>query len=152
MVLLFLVNPTTVKAMGMTGLLNAPEMPELVADDALNSAPACVNTSLPRLLPANPGTARYATVRTITAYSSTPDQTDSTPFITANGMTVNDNLVAANWLKFGTRVRIPEYFGDKVFVVADRMHPRFDNRLDVWMPSREEAMNFGLRKLTVEVF
>jgi 3D (Asp-Asp-Asp) domain-containing protein len=152
MVLLFLVNPTTVKAMGMTGLLNAPEMPELVAVDTLNSAPACINTSLPRLLPAEPAPARYTTVRTITAYSSTADQTDSTPFITANGMTVNDGIVAANWLKFGTRVRIPEYFGDKVFVVADRMNSRYDDRLDIWMPSRDEAINFGLRNLTVEVF
>ena len=52
MVLFFLVNPATVRAMGMTGLLNASQMPELVADDVVNSALACFNTSLPRLLPA----------------------------------------------------------------------------------------------------
>ena len=138
--------------MDMIGLMNAPQMPELVASSGVISAPACVNTSLPRLLPAEPAPARYTTVRTITAYSSTPDQTDSTPFITANGMTVNDGIVAANWLKFGTRVRIPEYFGDKVFVVADRMNTRFNDRLDVWMPSRQEAMNIGLRRVAVEVF
>jgi len=95
--------------------------------------------------------ARYTTVRTITAYSSTPDQTDSTPFYTANGTYVHDGIVAANWLKFGSRVRIPEMFGDKVFVVADRMHPRFDNRMDIWFESREDAVQFGLRHLTVEV-
>lgn len=103
------------------------------------------------LTPADPADARYTTTRIVTAYSSTPDQTDDTPFITANGTYVHDGIIAANWLKFGTRVRIPEYFGDKVFIVADRMNPRFDDRADIWMPDRESAMNFGLRRLTIEV-
>jgi 3D (Asp-Asp-Asp) domain-containing protein len=94
---------------------------------------------------------RRTTVRWATAYTSTVDQCDSTPFITANGTKVYDGIVAANWLKFGTRVRIPEYFGDKVFVVTDRMHPRFADRIDVWMDDIEEARRFGIRKLTVEV-
>jgi 3D (Asp-Asp-Asp) domain-containing protein len=146
MVLLFLVNPIAVKAMSMTGLTNAPQTPELVVFDN-----AKLNES--HLQPADiKDNARYSTVRVVTAYSSTPDQTDSTPFTTANGMTVNENLVAANWLKFGTRVRIPALFGDKVFVVADRMNTRFNDRLDVWMPSRQEAMNIGLRRVAVEVF
>jgi len=103
------------------------------------------------LTPADPAEARYTTSRVVTAYSSTPDQTDATPFITANGTYVHDGIIAANWLKFGTRVRIPEYFGDKVFIVADRMNPRFDDRADIWMADRQSAMNFGLRRLTIEV-
>ena len=94
---------------------------------------------------------RRTVKRAVTAYSSTPDQCDDTPFITANGTYVHDGIVAANWLKFGTRVRLPEVFGDKVFVVADRMHPRFDDRLDVWMETREQAIDFGFQQLTVEV-
>lgn len=103
------------------------------------------------LVPAGPADARYTTTRVVTAYSSTPDQTDATPFITANGTYVHDGIIAANWLKFGTRVRIPDMFGDKVFIVADRMNPRFDDRMDIWMSGRNEAMNFGLRRLTIEV-
>jgi len=103
------------------------------------------------LTPADPADARYTTSRIVTAYSSTPDQTDATPFVTANGTTVHDGIIAANWLKFGTRVRIPDMFGDKVFIVADRMNPRFDDRADIWMPDRQSAMNFGLRRLTLEV-
>jgi len=103
------------------------------------------------LTPADPADARYTTTRIVTAYSSTPDQTDATPFITANGTTVHDGIIAANWLKFGTRVRIPDMFGDKVFIVADRMNPRFDDRADIWMADRTQAMNFGLRRLTIEV-
>src|SRR5512133_3445077 len=101
------------------------------------------------LNPAEPADARYSTVRIVTAYTSTVDQCDSTPFTTANGTTVHDGIVAANWLKFGTRVRIPAMFGDKVFIVADRMHPRFDDRLDVWMAEMSDARTFGLRRLTI---
>ncbi|MDP3003980.1 MAG: hypothetical protein Q8N43_00505, partial [Candidatus Azambacteria bacterium] len=34
----------------------------------------------------------------LTAYSSTPDQTDDTPFITASNTRVRDGIVAANFL------------------------------------------------------
>ncbi len=87
----------------------------------------------------------------VTAYSSTPDQTDDTPFITANGTLVRDGIVAANWLPFGARVRLPDYFDDKVFVVTDRMHRRHSERLDIWMPTREAAMRWGVRTVRVEV-
>jgi len=86
-----------------------------------------------------------------TAYSSTPDQTDDTPFITANGTRVRDGIVAANWLPFGAQVRIPEYFGDKIFEVTDRMHRRHSERLDIWMPTREQALKWGIRTVRVEV-
>jgi 3D (Asp-Asp-Asp) domain-containing protein len=89
---------------------------------------------------------------TVTAYSSTPDQTDDTPFITANGSHVRDGIIAANFLKFGTKVKFPEYFGDKEFNVQDRMHPRFDERMDIWMPTREAALQFGIRRLKVEIY
>jgi len=89
---------------------------------------------------------------TITAYSSTIDQCDDTPFITANGKTVYDGLVAANFLKFGTQVKIPEYFGEKVFTVNDRMNVKHSDRIDVWMPTREQAVQFGARYLKVEIY
>lgn len=87
----------------------------------------------------------------ITAYSSTPDQTDSDPFTMANGKRVHDGAIAANFLPFGTKVRIPDLFGDKVFVVEDRMHGRFSKRVDIWMPNRQDAIRFGLRNATIEI-
>lgn len=83
----------------------------------------------------------------MTAYSSTPDQTDSSPFITANGTHVHEGTLACNFLPFGTKVKIPEYFGDRIFIVEDRMAKRFSNRMDVWFPSRSAAMQFGKRYL-----
>ena len=44
----------------------------------------------------------------ITAYSSTPCQTDDTPYITAAGTSVRDGIVANNYLSFGTKIRIPD--------------------------------------------
>lgn len=81
---------------------------------------------------------------TITAYSSSKDETDSTPFITASNTRVRDGVVATNILPFGIRVRIPSLFGGREFVVEDRMHPRHQDRLDIWFPSRREALRFGI--------
>jgi len=87
----------------------------------------------------------------VTAYSSTPDQTDSTPFITASGTHVRDGIVACNFLRFGTRVRFPDMYGDKVFVVEDRMALRNSHKIDIWFPTRSEAYQFGVRQIRVEI-
>lgn len=88
---------------------------------------------------------------TVTAYSSTPDQTDSTPFITANGSIVGDGIAAANFLPFKAKIKFPEVFGDKIFSIEDRMNRRFSDRIDIWMPSRAVAKKFGVKKIKVEV-
>lgn len=87
----------------------------------------------------------------ITAYSSTPDQTDDTPFITAAGTHVRDGIVATNALPMYTRVKIPELFGEKVFVVEDRMNRRFQDRMDIWMSDRAPAIKFGIKTAEVVV-
>lgn len=88
----------------------------------------------------------------LTAYSSTVAQTDSTPFITANGTYVRDGIVANNGLPFGTEIRIPELFGEKVFSVQDRMHWRKGGyHFDIWFPTYEQAKNFGVKYAYVEV-
>ena len=88
----------------------------------------------------------------VTFYSSTIDQTDSTPFITARGSEVRDGIIAANFLPFGTKVKLPELFDDKVFIVEDRMHERFTSRIDVWVPTRKEAVDRGVYYTVVEVY
>lgn len=86
---------------------------------------------------------------TVTAYSSTVDQTDSTPFITANGTHVHDGTIAANFLKFGTKVKFPSLYGDKIFIVEDRM--KSDYKVDIWFPTRQEAKNFGVKRVEMEI-
>lgn len=94
---------------------------------------------------------RYSTVVPVTAYNSTPEQTDSTPFVTAKGTQVRPGIVAANFLPFGTQIRIPQYFGDQIFVVEDRMNERFDKRIDIWMENGYEAKDWGVRRVEIEV-
>ena len=88
----------------------------------------------------------------ITAYSSTPDQTDDSAFITASNKQVVDGIIANNLLPFGTKVRIPELYGDKIFVVEDRMNKRKGNyHADIWMEEYQDAKNFGAKISYIEV-
>lgn len=91
----------------------------------------------------------------LTAYTSEVAQTDSSPCITANGFNVcrhgQEDTIAANFLKFGTKVRIPELFGDRIFVVRDRMNRRHAERVDVWMKQKPDALKFGVRKARIEI-
>lgn len=88
----------------------------------------------------------------VTAYTSRPEETDDTPFITASNKRVADGILANNMLPFGTKVRIPELYGDKVFTVEDRMNKRMGNyRADIWMAEYKDAKNFGAKSVYIEV-
>ena len=88
----------------------------------------------------------------ITAYSSSVWETDDSPFITASGAWVKDGIIANNYLPFGTKVRIPEIYGDKVFVVEDRMNWKKGNyQIDIWFSSYGEAKEFGAKRTYIEV-
>lgn len=110
-----------------------------------------------------------------TAYSSDPYQTDATPCIPAmqdfdmcahfeqNGL---ENTIAANFLPLGTQVRFPDLFGDKVFVVRDRMNARYNGtrRIDFWVGSahpetpdiirkaKRKATGFGVQRVKMEIY
>ena len=94
---------------------------------------------------------KYTTRIPVTAYSSTVDQCDSTPFITASGTHVRDGIIATNYLPIGTKVRFPEVYGDKVFVVEDIMNARFYFKADILMEYRSDARAWGLKHLKMEV-
>jgi 3D (Asp-Asp-Asp) domain-containing protein len=88
----------------------------------------------------------------VTAYSSTPWQTDDTPDITASGKQVKDGIVANNMLPFGTKIRIPEIYGNQVFTVEDRMNKVKGNyHVDIWFASYAEAKNFGAKRTYIEI-
>jgi 3D (Asp-Asp-Asp) domain-containing protein len=97
----------------------------------------------------------WTSYRTITAYNSEVGQCDDTPCITANGFNVcehgQEDTIAANWLKFGTKVRIPELFGDRIFVVRDRMNTKYKDRVDIWMLDKTLARKFGKRIAKIEI-
>lgn len=90
---------------------------------------------------------------TLTAYSSTVDQCDATPHITASlqsvrpgVIAVSDDLVKEMGLQFGQKVLIP---GHGIFEVQDRMHPRWQRTVDIWVGDRKAALLFGKRQGTL---
>lgn len=91
----------------------------------------------------------------LTSYTSEVKQCDKSPCITANGYNLCKNAkedsVAANFLPFGTKIRIPDYFGDRIFIVRDRMNKRFQDRIDIWMISKQKALKFGVKQAKVEI-
>ena len=88
----------------------------------------------------------------ITGYSSTPWQTDDTPFVTAAGTSVRNGVVANNLLPFGTKIRIPSLFGDKIFIVEDRMNSRMSSyQFDVWFANTKDALIFGVKTAKIEI-
>jgi 3D (Asp-Asp-Asp) domain-containing protein len=163
------VNRASSQAMGQEAVLindsvvKAPYMDQ----EAAKIAGQGVATSTPTGLPADIDPATVATssaptvkvIRTsthvITAYNSEAAQTDDSPCITANGFNVCthgvEDTIAANFLKFGTKVQIPELFGDRVFVVRDRMNKRYTNHVDVWMKAKSDAKQFGVKVAKIHV-
>jgi 3D (Asp-Asp-Asp) domain-containing protein len=87
----------------------------------------------------------------VTGYSSSPWETDDTPYLTASGTRVRDGIVATNILPFGTKIRLPSIYGNKIFIVEDRMSAEKGYHIDIWFPSYQEAKNFGAKITEIEV-
>jgi len=89
-------------------------------------------------------------VVTITTYSPTVEQTDSTPLITASGFKINEKnprrhrIVAVSRdlkrkYKFGTKLRIKgagKY--DGTYTVRDVMNKRFRKRIDILVGKKDK--------------
>ncbi len=94
----------------------------------------------------------YTIVRAeVSAYSSSVNETDEDPFITASGTRVNhDTLACPGRLEFGTMVEIE----GKMYVCEDRMNRRYRDRenYDIWVVSKEVAYQFGRKNLDIRVY
>lgn len=91
--------------------------------------------------------------RTVVAYNSTANQTDSTPCLSADGSNIcqlyidGENVCAANFVKLGTLLEVE---GLGTCVVHDRMNTRFPNSVDWFMGDDvAAAIKFGKRTLNV---
>ena len=89
----------------------------------------------------------------VTGYSSSVDETDDTPYITASGTFVRNGVAASNFLPLGTKFRIPEIYDDNVFVIEDRMNARYDGKswVDIWFDSKSKAKVFGKKSAEIEI-
>ena len=107
-----------------------------------------------------------------TGYNSLESQTDDTPFITAIGSQTRPGIVAisrdllAGSIPYGSLVRLKDLggyrgggygkFQDKLdaqglFIVEDTLHRRKTQQVDVWFESYYEALQWGVRKVEVEL-
>lgn len=137
-------------------LLDISQEQGLIADSAFDEAEnITINVELNGKLPLSQDDVKFSKHIVITAYNSEPGQTDNSPCITANNFNVCkhglEDTIAANFLPFGSKVKIPELFGERVFTVRDRMNRRFSNRVDVWMVEKPDAINFGVKIAKVVV-
>ena len=103
----------------------------------------------------------------VTAYSSEPSQTDSTPFEAAWGHRVHKGIVAVSrdLEAIGlTRGLVRMDLTDKLvwfypvveidgvrYTVKDRMNRRKRKQFDIWMESKETALAWGVQYRTVKV-
>jgi len=96
-------------------------------------------------------------VRVVTAYNvGDPNQNSGDPCIAANGENICRALnsgakrCAANFVPFGTVLHVEDY---GTFVVTDRTHRRYRDRVDIAMKRDElsKARQFGKKMLKVKV-
>lgn len=81
--------------------------------------------------------------RVVTGYSSTVDQCDSTPFITADGSRVAEGGIACpRYIPFDTMIMID----GEIYICNDRMNKRYAHRFDIWFADRISAIEFGVQK------
>ena len=132
------------KVLAVIGLLTYPAT--IQADTAVQLPSA----TLP-LAPATPAAVTATKTVWVTAYTSAPDETSDHPLITASGGMVRDGVVADNLLPFGTEIEIPALFGAKVFTVEDRTNAKFSGRVDIWMPTYNQALDFGIQKAQIVI-
>jgi len=92
----------------------------------------------------------------VTAYNSVPAQTDGTPCIAADGSDIckryaeGELICASNAVPFGTHLSVEGY---GLCTVADRMNPRYTDRVDVYYGMDVSgARRWGIRTVPVEVF
>ncbi len=108
-----------------------------------------------------------------TGYNSMVNQTDHSPHITATGERTRVGIIAVSRdmlsrdLPYGSLVRIRDlgnYHNGRgygkfqtlldnqgLFVVEDTMHRRKLEQVDVWFADYASAVNWGVRKVTVEL-
>lgn len=87
----------------------------------------------------------------ITAYSSSPDETDDTPCITASGTKCRQGIIACNSIEFGKQIFIDSMGW---FTCEDKVSERMSKRagystIDIWMPTKKEAKKFGIQTRSV---
>jgi len=93
---------------------------------------------------------------TASAYNSTKSQTEGNPFITAWGDTLHPGIksiaVSRDLMRQGlthnTKVKIDGFEG--IYVVNDKMHPKWRNKIDIYFGTDvQAARKWGRKKVKI---
>jgi hypothetical protein len=82
----------------------------------------------------------------VTYYTSSPRETDSTPYIAACGRVGTGSIAVSEDIWRLVRCGDIVLLDGVPYVVWDRMHGRWRRRVDVWVPSRGVALRSGRRR------
>lgn len=123
----------------------------------LHARLAALLLALAGTLPACAGEGEWRSLQvTASAYNATPEQTHPDhPTLTAWGDTLEPGMKAIAvsrdliglGLTHGTEVRIEGLPG--VYVVRDKMHPRWREKIDIYMEDAAAAREWGRRTVTI---
>jgi len=107
-------------------------------------------------------------VVTVTSYNSLVGQTDSTPNITATGTRTRYGVVAVSRdlvraYGYGAKLKIVSWNringcnpniipANTVFIIEDTMNARFSRKIDIWLPTRTQSINFGKCIAKVQIY
>ncbi len=86
----------------------------------------------------------------VSAYTSNVDETDDTPFVTSNGTSTKDGVIACpQRLAYGTEVEIE----GKRYVCQDRMNQRYRDKevYDVWVHDKNTAYEWGRKIIEIKI-
>lgn len=99
-------------------------------------------------------TVEAPTIRQVTAYTLSVDETDATPCIGATGEDLclaqanGESICAANWVPLNSIIYIEGYGPCRV---ADRMASKHKNRVDILMKTKQEAKKWGIKSKLVNI-
>jgi 3D (Asp-Asp-Asp) domain-containing protein len=150
----------SLKTAAVTGLIGAGAM-GLGLAGADKEEPAKPDTKPAATAPAEiskeePEEQKWQEVRMkVTAYCAGPECTGThSPGITASGHKIQDGdvfVAADKRYPFGTEMVVPGYNNDKPVKVLDRGGAIKGDRVDVFFPTHEEALEWGVQNLDVKV-
>lgn len=85
----------------------------------------------------------------VTAYTASPSECGNAEGITASGEEAVEGVtVAADHLPLYTMIEMDGWF----YIVQDRFGGGYENKIDVFMNNRQDAINFGRQHKTIKIY
>jgi 3D (Asp-Asp-Asp) domain-containing protein len=92
---------------------------------------------------------RYITVTAnCSAYTSSDSENDGYGGLTCEEKPLEEGMIAMDDYPLGTKVEID----GKMYYVADRFGGGYKNRIDIFMPSKSDALRFGRQWKEVKIY